>query len=123
LSIIPIDEEGRALEAAQWLARGEDGTFLIQGLENATFNTRMGLLYALEEALEINPGCLDNLVKPLLPYLEAEAAPLRGDVADLLGKIGHPDALPGLEPLRLDPDPDVAEAAEEAIEQITENSK
>jgi HEAT repeat protein len=45
-------------------------------------------------------------------------ARIRGDVADLLGKIGDPAAIPHLEPLISDPDPDVAEAAVDALEEL-----
>ncbi len=62
----------------------------------------------------------DALVKPLLPFLRAKEASLRGDIADLLGKIGHPEALPKLQELNQDPDPEVAEAAKEAIEMIVQ---
>jgi HEAT repeat protein len=43
---------------------------------------------------------------------------IRGDIADLLGKTGDPRAIPKLEPLKADPDPDVADAAVEAIEEL-----
>ncbi len=108
----------RAPEAALYIANGEDPAFLSEDLGQSTFQDRLGLLFALEETLEINPRSLDSLIKPLLPYLKAKEASLRGDIADLLGKIGQPEALPELKELKQDPDPEVAEAAREAIEMI-----
>jgi len=111
-------EQGKAAEAGNLIAEGNNPAFLKDDLRTSTFQTRLGILLALEEALEINPRSLDPLVKPLLPFLESEDAALRGDLADLLGKIGHQDALPALKMLCQDPDQDVAEAAEEALEII-----
>lgn len=111
---------GRAKEAGAWIAEGGDPTFLLGDLRTSTFQSRVGLLLALEEALELRPECLDPLVTPMLALLEAEDAGLRGDVADLLGKIGRPEALQPLERLGEDPNPDVAEAAQDAVEAIRE---
>lgn len=110
--------EGGALEAAEWIAGGGDPAFLAFDLGKSTFEERIALLLALEEALEAEPRCLDRLVEPLLPYLEKADASVRGDIADLLGKIGDAKALPALKRLCRDPDPNVAEAARDAVETI-----
>jgi HEAT repeat protein len=73
---------------------------------------------AAEEALEAGREVLDHLVADLVPILCAEDATLRGDTADLLGRIGHPAAKDALESLQGDPNPDVAEIASEALEEI-----
>ena len=117
-----IKEGGSALEAAEWIAQGGDPSFLAKDLGESTFEERIALLVALEEALETDPRCLDRIVAPLLPYLEAEHASVRGDIADLLGKIGDPQALPALKKLLEDPDPNVVEAAEEAVETLEQGS-
>ncbi len=117
-----IKEGGGALEAAEWIAGGGDPSFLASDLGESTFEERIALLVAMEEALETDPRCLDRLVDPLLPYLESEHASVRGDIADLLGKIGDPKALPALKKLCKDPDPNVAEVAEESVEMIEEDS-
>ena len=111
-------KEGSALEAAAWIARGGDPSFLAPDLGRSTFEERIALLLALEEALEREPRCLDRMIDPLLPCLAAENASVRGDIADLLGKIGKREALPALKRLLQDPDPDVVEAAAEAVESI-----
>jgi len=79
----------------------------------------MGLLLAAETLLEEFPSMLDSAVSNLLPALESDDGALRGDTADLLGRIGHLSALPALTALLEDPIEDVAEIAAEAIEEIT----
>jgi hypothetical protein len=113
---------GGAEEAAEWIAEGGDPSFLAADLGKSTFQERIALLLALEEALERDPRCLDRMVDPLLPYLETADASVRGDIADLLGKIGLEKALPALKKLLQDPDPNVVEAVTEAVEMIEEGS-
>lgn len=114
--------EGSALEAAEWIAGGGDPSFLATDLGKSTFEERIALLVTLEGALETDPRCLDRMVDPLLPHLEAKNTSIRGDIADLLGKIGDPKALPALKKLCQDPDPNVVEAATEAVETLDEGS-
>jgi len=115
--------EGEAPEAGQKIAEMDDPSFLIQDLERSTFQERIGWLVALEEAMESRPGCLDPLVPGLVSLLERAETALRGDLAALLGTIGRPEALPALERLLQDPNPDVAEAAGDAIEEIREKTE
>jgi HEAT repeat protein len=61
---------------------------------------------------------MDSLVPDLIPATKSEDAALRGDTADLLGQIGHPSTKEALESLLKDPNPDVIEIAEEALESI-----
>jgi hypothetical protein len=116
--VLSLIQSGHVSEAAGILAAGLDPSFLAQRFQNPTFHEKLALLTTLEEALEISPSCLDPLADRLVPLLNSEQAPLRGDIADLLGKIGHSCALPALEALCQDPDPDVAEAAQEACRMI-----
>ncbi len=115
-------KEGSALEAAEWISGGGDPSFLATDLGASTFEERIALLLALEEALETDPRCLDPMVAPLLPHLKAENASVRGDIADLLGKIGDRKALPAIKKLLEDPDPNVVEAAQDAVETLEEGS-
>jgi hypothetical protein len=112
--------EGEAPEAGRAIAKLEDPTFLLQDMEASTFQERIGWLLALEEAMEDRAECLDPLVPGLVSLLERAGTALRGDLADLLGRIGNAGALPALERLRNDSNPDVAEAALDAIDQILE---
>jgi HEAT repeat protein len=77
---------------------------------------------AVEEALEADRAALDGLVSGLLPILPSEDAALRGDTADLLGRIAHWTARDPLRALLDDPNPDVAEIASEALEEIDDRN-
>jgi len=114
---------GEAPEAGRRIAEMPDPRFLIRDLEQSSFQERIGWLLALEEALDSRAGCLDPLVPDLVCLLEKAETALRGDLADLLGTIGDRQALPALERLRQDPNPDVAEAAADAIEQILDHAR
>jgi hypothetical protein len=109
-------ESGRAEDAGSLLCR-EDGPHAILSLYTAPeFSLRMGSLVAMEAALEQAPRSLDPIVEDLSNLLTHDEVGLRGDTAELLGKIGHPSAIPALSQAVLDTDPDVREAAAEALE-------
>jgi len=112
--------EGEAPEAGARIARMGDPTFLVEDLAASTFQERIGWMLALEQALEERPDSLDPLVVPLASLLRTAETSLRGDLADILGSVGRPEALPALERLLTDENPDVAEAAGDAIEAIRE---
>jgi thioredoxin-like negative regulator of GroEL len=112
-------EAGRFPEMVERLLSGDGARTLAAAWRDSTLALRLGLLVAVEEVLETSPRALDAAVEDLLPSLDAEEAPLRGDTADLLGKIGHESALPALVARVSDPHPDVAEAVAEALARIT----
>ena len=72
----------------------------------------------VERALEDKPEAVRALIPSLIGMLSNDDSRIRGDIADLLGKIGDPQVIPNLEPLLADPDPDVSEAAADAIEEL-----
>jgi alkyl hydroperoxide reductase subunit AhpF len=84
-------------------------------MRGGAMQDRLGLLLLVERVLEGNPHALDAALPFLLPLLEASDTALRGDAADLLGKIGAPGAHEALTGLLSDENPDVREIAEEAI--------
>ena len=77
---------------------------------------------ALEEHffLEGSWEALARVYEQRIAALTADDAALRGDTADLLGKIGLPSAVEPLRGLLADENPDVAEIAQEAIDAIAE---
>ncbi len=109
---------GRAEDAGALLVKAPDKSAILPLYKSGEFSTRMGVLVALEEALEIDPRSLDPLVDDLLPLLESEDVGLRGDTAELLGNIGVIKAAGFLEKLKEDTDEDVKEAAMEALEKL-----
>lgn len=122
-------EAGRTADAADRLLYGPDAEATYHAFMNlwsrSTLQDRMGLTLMVEEALDVDEAGLDPLVPYLVAALQLEG-PLtaddarRGDTAALLGNIGHPDARPVLEALSNDPNPEVAEAAREALEDLVE---
>lgn len=108
-------KSGRAEDAGRLLCRENRPHAILPIYLSKEFSVRMGALVALEEALENDPRVLDPIVEELTDLLFQEEVSLRGDTAELLGKIGHPGAIPALQKAAEDPDPDVQEAAREAL--------
>ncbi len=107
-------------EAARCLGSDAGRTVVLDRLKDVEFSRRLSALVVVEKALEIDPDSVRAMVPSLVPMLSHADARIRGDVADLLGKIGDPQVIPHLEPLTRDPDPDVAEAAADAIAELQE---
>ena len=111
-------ESGR-LEDVTELAKTEAGVAqFARAWQKSTTSTRIGLMMVVEEILEEDPSSFDGAVSLFFEATNSDDAALRGDTADLLGQIGLESAIPHLENLLKDPNPDVAEIAVEAIEAI-----
>ena len=111
-------EAGRFDEAGRLLAAGPALEAFGEAWRRSVFEGRLALMLGAEAALERSPRALDPLVPALVAALEAEDGALRGDTADLLGKIGDPRAVPPLARLLEDPNPDVAEIVAEVLETL-----
>jgi len=111
-------EQGRTADAVAKVAGGDSAAAFAAIWLRSTTSLRMGLMMVAEEALERRPSCFDEAVEQLLGGVRSRDASLQGDTADLLGQIGHPAAIGDLEQLLAHPNPDVAEIATEALEQI-----
>ena len=109
-------ERGLIEEAADLICKGEGGEAALSLFEQGDLSMRMGVLVVFEEALENDALSVSGLVPQLITLLSHEDARIRGDIADLLGKVGDPRAISQMERLTTDPDPDVADAATEALE-------
>ncbi len=113
---------GRAEDAAALICRENMPEAIIPIYMAKEFSTRIGALVAMEEALAINPHCFDPIVGTLTGFLSDNEASLRGDTAELLGKIKNKSAIPILEKIAAeDPDPDVRDAALDALEELRED--
>jgi hypothetical protein len=111
-------EEGLIERAARMIVTPEGSGAFASEWATSTTSSRMGLMLAAAEALSLDATALDDRVETLSRQLGADDAALRGDTADLLGQIGHPSAEPRLLRLLDDSNPDVAEIASEALEQV-----
>lgn len=109
---------GRAEDAARLLVREKrPGDLLSLYLAN-DLSTRIGALLVMEEALALDRRALDPIMESLLGFLSHRDAAVRGDTAALLGKTGDPRAASPLRKALEDLDPDVREAAREALEEL-----
>ncbi|MBI5569956.1 MAG: HEAT repeat domain-containing protein [Desulfomonile tiedjei] len=108
-------QSGRAEDAGVLLCKEDQPEAILPLYTSHEFSSRMGALVAMEEALAESPHSLDPIVPDLITLLTHEDIGLRGDTAELLGKIGNPVAIPALQNSLNDPDPDVREAVEEAL--------
>ena len=111
-------DSGRAEDAAELLCRENQPEAILPLYLSQEFSTRMAALVVMQEALERNPGILNPILGSLTDLLFVEDVGLRGDTAELLGRVGNPDTIPALKKACDDPDPDVREAAQEALELI-----
>jgi hypothetical protein len=113
-------ESGRLADAALRLANGSAIEAFAELWSRSSLESRIGLTLTAQHALDEDPTALDGLVPHLLPNLEHEDPARRSDTADLLGSIGHQDARAALKTLCQDEHPDVAEAAQDALDALDE---
>ncbi len=117
-------KNGRAEDAAVLLCKKRFPQAILPIFKAPEFSNRMGALLVMEEALSLDPRCLDTLVGPLSELLNLDETALRGDTAELLGKIGDPSASGALQTLlQKENDPEVTEAAKEALERLESNTQ
>ncbi len=109
-------DNGRADDAASLLCLRNAPEAALPLFRLKEFSTRVGALVMMEEALQINPHVFDRVLDDLTALLQGDDHSLRGDTAELLGKIGDPSVIPALKKaLDDDNNPDVREAIEDAL--------
>lgn len=111
---------GRAQDAAELMCKENQPQAILPIYLSPEFSTRIGALLAMEEALENSPRIFDQVLGQLTDLLFQDEVALRGDTAEFLGKIGNPAAIPALRKVVNDPDPDVQEAVQEALQALEE---
>ena len=89
-------------------------------LADPDWSVRMGMMVVLEEVAERSPDLVQRVYPYLVDLLDHGDANQRGDVAYLLGIIGNGSVLEPLKMLVNDRNPEVAEAAFEAVQRIQE---
>lgn len=116
LSLVAFGNVDRALKFLFEMRDGAD--IFLSAWKKSIMSQRMGLMLMAEQALEEDKAVFNSIVPALIDVLKMDDVTLRGDTADLLGQIGHPDAIEPLKKLLNDENEDVVEIAREAIEAI-----
>lgn len=116
-------DAGRAEDAGRLIVQKNRPDAVLPIYRSPEFSLRMGALVAMEEAVQEARSVFDPVLEELTSLLMSEDPGLRGDTAEFLGKTGNHLALPALERLeREDPNPDVRDAAQEAIQLLYETT-
>ena len=113
-SLVAFGNIDKALKLQLDLSNGAD--IFLSAWKKSIMSQRMGMMLMAEQALEENAVVFNTIVSGLIDVLKTEDVTLRGDTADLLGQVGHPDAIEPLKALLNDDNEDVVEIAKEAIE-------
>jgi hypothetical protein len=90
-------------------------------IQDQRVRVRIGVTALLEELKVKDGGNVSQALPGLLPLIDHENPVVRGDVSNLVGIIGEKEAVPFLEKLLADEDPDVRLISREAIEEIKRN--
>jgi glutaredoxin len=115
-----IKEGDAARLAGMMVADGDLYSGSLELLADPDWSVRMGMMVVLEGVAERSPDLVLSAYPYLLKLLDHEDRNQRGDTAYLLGLIGDASVLERLEVLLQDENPEVAEVALEAVQQIKE---
>jgi len=118
-SLVAFGNIDKALKLQLDLSNGAD--IFLSAWKKSIMSQRMGMMLMAEQALEEDAAVFNTIVSGFTDVLKTEDVTLRGDTADLLGQIGHPDAIEPLKALLNDENEDVVEIAKEALESFEES--
>ena len=114
-----IVKEGDADKlAGMMVADGDVYKGALELLADPDWSVRMGMMVVLEEVAMLSPDLVQSVYPNVVDMLDNGDANQRGDMAYLLGNIGNVNVLGPLNMLLNDKNPEVAEAAFEAIQKI-----
>lgn len=108
-------QAGRLADAGRLLHEPEGGAAFAALFAAAPLPERVGLLLLAEEVLAEEPTLLDSALPHLVRVQGSSDPSRRGDLADLLGRIGSPAARRALQAMLEDEHPEVRAAAREAL--------
>jgi hypothetical protein len=115
-------EAGEAAQVARGcLAEGRLAPGLCSLVAAENFQTRLGAIVALQEVARQSPELAAAAVAQVAALLKDAEPRNRGDAAFVLGELGRPEALPHLERLLADRDPEVIEGAREAMARLAKS--
>jgi hypothetical protein len=108
------------LAAKRLMESDQEASFFLSAWQKSDLSSRMGLMLLASQVLDKNADVFYPIVSHLIELLKSDDASLIGDTADLLGQIGHPDAIEPLEELLQNKNPDIVEIVGEALEALKE---
>jgi hypothetical protein len=106
---------GRLSDAGRLLLEVDGQVAFAELFSEAPLPDRVGLLLLAEQILADRPSGLDGALPQLLRMQSSSDPTRRGDLADLLGRIGSPAARQALHAMLNDPHPEVREAVQDAL--------
>jgi len=88
------------------------------------FSVRLGAMAAMEDIAEQNISLASTVAEPLLERFDRQNDQVRGDILHILGEAGNAAIIPRLKEIsKMQSDPEIHEAAAEAIEKIMQREK
>ena len=120
LKLIADHMENGFLENIIDMFRHDSSLYTLIGslIQDERVRVRIGTTALVEELRKLDAGHISGAVSGLLPLLTNTEPFVRGDAANLLGTIGDKGAVPYLENLLMDENPDIRMIAKEALEEI-----
>jgi hypothetical protein len=124
IKLIADHMENGFLENIIDMFRHDSGLYALIGslIQDERVRVRIGTTALVEELRKLDAGHISGAVCGLLPLLAHDEPFVRGDAANLLGIIGDREAIPNLEKLLKDENPDIRIVAKEAIEEILKHN-
>ena len=116
-----INEGGAPRLAAMMLGAEKLFPAFYEVLTHKKWPIRLGAMVVVEEIVEANPNLAAELLAPLWRRFHQLPAQIQGDILHVFGEIGDPCSVSWLKSvLSGDFDPEVEEAANEALERISD---
>ena len=91
---------------------------IIDMLKDERMRVRLGATALVEEMVKLKPEPLIKLIPDIAALLKDENPTVRGDGANILGIIGHEDALLFLSDMENDENPNVREIVKDVLQTI-----
>ena len=125
LSLERMLKEGNAARLAEMMLDKEDiFPAFVDLLVHKKWPVRLGAMVAMEEITSRNPELAARVTDPLWKYFEHVGDPVKGDIIHVLGESGHQAIAPRVEQiLRGEYDPEIKEAAREALDKIADRKE
>lgn len=118
-----LTEGNAGLLAEMMIKKGMIFPAFIELLIHPHFTLRLGAMVVIEDIAEQNITLAGQVTEPLWEYFQDQDDQVKGDILHIIGEAGGPENLPRLKRIAQAHDnPEIREAAEDAIEKTEERS-